>query len=92
MKNFSDIKIRRLALNLTQAELGEKFAVDPNTIARWERGESKPPLGLIGLAFEALETRKALDDPKLQELRNLASEGIERQLAEARQRVKHARS
>ncbi|HRH46617.1 MAG TPA: helix-turn-helix domain-containing protein [Pyrinomonadaceae bacterium] len=91
MKDFNDIKTRRIALNLTQAELGKIFEVDGNTIARWERGDSKPPLGLIDLAFEALEIRRSLEDPKLQEMKQTVSANIENQLTAARQRVKHAR-
>lgn len=92
MKHFSEIKTRRLALNLTQVELGTLFDVDGNTIARWERGESKPPLGLINLAFETLELREALQNSDLQKLKAKVSAEIGNSLNKARQRVRHLKA
>src|SRR5262245_38547731 len=34
-----ELRERRRALRLTQAELGERLGVSTNTVARWERGE-----------------------------------------------------
>src|SRR5690242_17354236 len=35
----AELRRRRRALGLTQAELAERLVVTPNTVARWERGE-----------------------------------------------------
>lgn len=37
-----NIKDKRLSLNLTQTELGEKLNVTRSTVAMWETGEAKP--------------------------------------------------
>ena len=37
------LKSYRSRLNLTQQELAERVGVEPNTYARWERGEETPP-------------------------------------------------
>jgi DNA-binding transcriptional regulator YiaG len=37
-----NLKSSRLRLNLTQAEAAKLCGVDPNTWARWERGERQP--------------------------------------------------
>ena len=41
--NGEELKTRRKALNLTQAELGEYLGVAGNTVARWERDELAIP-------------------------------------------------
>lgn len=51
-----ELRARRLALKLTQVELGEYLGVSGNTIARWERGdmEIQHPKTLA-LALKALQ-------------------------------------
>jgi transcriptional regulator with XRE-family HTH domain len=39
---MSNLKSIRLRLRLTQAEAARLVGVDPNTWARWERGERRP--------------------------------------------------
>lgn len=36
------IRAARVKLNLTQVQFAKKIGVAPNTVARWERGESTP--------------------------------------------------
>src|SRR5918912_776188 len=50
-----ELRVRRRALGMTQAELSVALGVSANTIARWERGEL--PIGsplLLRLALERL--------------------------------------
>ena len=57
----SELRRRRVALGLTQKQLGEYFNKDGNTIARWERGEvviSTPQL--VRLALTGLEVELGL--------------------------------
>jgi transcriptional regulator with XRE-family HTH domain len=55
---------RRL-LGMTQAELGRALGVAGNTIARWERGERRPPGKLLDLALSSLrgEVAPSADQP-----------------------------
>jgi len=49
------LKSEREALRMTQADLGRRLNVSPNTIARWERGELKiEHAGMLQLALQAL--------------------------------------
>lgn len=85
-----EIRRQRMALNLTQDELGEKFGVSGNTIARWEREELKPTgIGMMQLAFRALEIESAFQKPELVE----KLDNIKKQNADAveRIRVKHSK-
>ena len=57
----AEIRRRRLALGLSQDELGELLSVAQNTIARWERDELEPEHpGMLKLAFDALENNWTL--------------------------------
>lgn len=45
-----ELKRSRVALGLTQEELGRELKVAANTVARWERGERKiPPMAEVAL-------------------------------------------
>lgn len=48
------IAVRRLEKKLTQAELAEKIDVEQETISRFERGASLPPLGRLADIADAL--------------------------------------
>src|SRR5438309_7711341 len=60
----SELAARRRSLGISQAELGTRLGVSPNTIARWERGEMKIEhgpmlkLALQHLALEIEEERR----------------------------------
>jgi transcriptional regulator with XRE-family HTH domain len=49
-----ELKEKRIALGLTQAQLAEILDVKPNTVARWERGLLSVPR-TVELAMEAVE-------------------------------------
>lgn len=56
----TELRTRRLALGLTQQQLGEVLAIPEKTIARWEQGAMPIRHGvLLTLALEALERRTA---------------------------------
>ena len=71
-----ELKEKRLGLNLTQAELGERFGVTGWTIAHWERSETISNGKLLAYALVGLEMEVGLSNPAL---------------AAARARVRHAR-
>jgi transcriptional regulator with XRE-family HTH domain len=48
------LKEKRIALGLTQAQLAEILDVKPNTVARWERGVLAVPR-TVELAMETVE-------------------------------------
>lgn len=50
--NADEVKALRNRLHMTQKKLAEAIGVQPNTVARWERGESAPSIGMV----ERLET------------------------------------
>ena len=50
----NELKDRRIALGLTQAQLAEILDVKPNTVARWERGLLSVPR-TVELAMETVE-------------------------------------
>jgi transcriptional regulator with XRE-family HTH domain len=52
-----ELRARRIALDLTQSELGEALEVSTNTVARWERGEVGVP-GMTDLALKTLESKR----------------------------------
>lgn len=63
------IREKRLALKMTQAQLGEALRVNKNTIARWERNELTPQsTEMLRLAFIGLEMERqpALTGKKLE--------------------------
>ena len=81
------IRKKRIALNLTQAELANKFDVKTNTIARWERGEITPKAkGMLFLAFKSLEIEKGLNNSKIEDLRDDVKRKVKRL------RVKHRKN
>ena len=81
------IRQKRIALNLTQAELAERFDVKTNTVARWERGEVSPKAkGMLQLAFQSLEIEKGLNTSKVLELRDNLKNKVNRL------RVKHRKN
>jgi transcriptional regulator with XRE-family HTH domain len=49
-----ELREKRIALGLTQAQLAEILAVKPNTVARWERGLLSVPR-TVELAMETIE-------------------------------------
>jgi DNA-binding transcriptional regulator YiaG len=49
-----ELKEKRAALELTQAELAEILEVKPNTVARWERGVLRVPR-TVELAMQTVE-------------------------------------
>jgi transcriptional regulator with XRE-family HTH domain len=52
-----ELKERRNALSLTQAQLAEILDVKPNTVARWERGVLSVPKA-IELALATVERER----------------------------------
>lgn len=50
------LREKRIALGLTQAQLAEILDVKPNTVARWERGLLSVPR-TVELAMETVERR-----------------------------------
>lgn len=58
-----DLRNRRRALGLTQAELAEYLGVAANTVARWERGARIPAERSISLALSAIERSGAVVAP-----------------------------
>lgn len=53
--NGPELRLRREALGLTQAQMAEELGVSANTVARWERGEMKiDNPRLLSLALAAL--------------------------------------
>ena len=59
--NAEEIKTTRLALGLTQVELGKALDVTGNAVALWERGERTPEApAMLGAALDHLLVQKAL--------------------------------
>jgi transcriptional regulator with XRE-family HTH domain len=62
----AEIRSYREARGLTQAGLARALSVDgtvaPNTVARWERGERRPP-PFLRLALRALRRRTLAATP-----------------------------
>jgi transcriptional regulator with XRE-family HTH domain len=85
-----EIRAQRMALNLTQEELGSKLGVSGNTVARWERGEVVPEsTKMLELAFEGLMAREILrTDPELVETMARVDARLKR-LRPLRTRVRH---
>ncbi len=52
-----ELKRRRTALGITQAELATVLGVKPNTVARWESGVLAVP-AYLPLALETVERKK----------------------------------
>ncbi|MBS1794392.1 MAG: helix-turn-helix domain-containing protein [Acidobacteria bacterium] len=81
-----EIKQKRIALNLTQSQLAERFGVERNTVARWERGEVVPQaLGMLRLAFQSLEIELGLTNSGIEALRDEQREKM------TKMRIRHAR-
>jgi transcriptional regulator with XRE-family HTH domain len=79
----AELKARRTALDLTQAELAEKLEVAANTVARWERGERAIP-PYMRWALEGIEYAMVNLSYEARYQRNL--QVIERHQQEARDR------
>ena len=62
----SELKRKRLALNLTQLQLAVQFGVAKDTLARWEREELKAPRWL-DWAFLGLENALGPTGPEQRE-------------------------
>ena len=59
-----ELRARRMALGLTQEQLGEIIGKPRNTITRWESGSlAIRDQALLSLALEALERRPRADTP-----------------------------
>lgn len=52
-----ELKARREALNLDQAQLAERLGVHKRTVSKWERGVHAIP-EMVTLAFQVLERPK----------------------------------
>lgn len=52
-----ELRQQRHAHGLSQAALAKLMQVSPNTVARWERGESAINQGLVHLAFKVLKLK-----------------------------------
>jgi putative transcriptional regulator len=52
-----EFKIKRVILEMTQAQLAEALGVQSNTVSRYETGDLKIPK-TVELAMEALEKRQ----------------------------------
>jgi len=88
---MSVLRHQRISLNLTQEELAKILGVTSTTLARWERGESKPDAeGMLELAMEALQARAILGDSERAERRNKIKASVGDTLKQARKRVKHS--
>ena len=66
---LSELRQRRRAIGLTQAQLARLLGVHPNTVAHWEQGVQRiPPFLGLALAWieqtRALTTGKAATDPE----------------------------
>ncbi len=86
------IKAVRIALNLTQAELAERFGVSSTTIARWERGEVKPDApGMLALALAALQMERLPETDEFVSRKEKIKASVRQTLADSRQRVRHSR-
>lgn len=82
-----EIREKRIALNLTQEELAERFGVKRNTVARWEQGAIVPQaIGMLRLAFQSLEVEKGLADCEIETLRDDLTEKVKKL------RVRHAKN
>lgn len=56
-----EIRQRRVALGMTQADLAALFELNNNTISRWETGATKPEsTPMLALALDQLELRQAI--------------------------------
>jgi len=49
MVDGAELKAARKQLGLTQAALGTEVGADANTVARWERGETRVPVAVAKL-------------------------------------------
>jgi DNA-binding transcriptional regulator YiaG len=59
-----ELKARREALELSQNQLARLLTVSTSTVARWEQGVFKIGTpGMLNLALEALERRRAEELP-----------------------------
>ena len=57
--NAEEIKTTRLALGLTQVELGKALDVTGNAVALWERGERTPEApAMLGAALDTCSCKK----------------------------------
>jgi transcriptional regulator with XRE-family HTH domain len=54
---FEELKRRRVALGLSQAELAALLRVDVMTVSRWERGQHRIPEA-VALAVQHLQPKK----------------------------------
>lgn len=87
-----EIRKRRFALDLTQAELAEFLGINRITVVRWETGEITPESPkMLDLAFEALENRRIFDNPKTRQKIEQLKTQTAAHLEKSRQRVRHAR-
>jgi transcriptional regulator with XRE-family HTH domain len=82
----------RISLNMTQEQLAAEFRVSPNTLARWERGESSPDgIGMLDLALEAMEARHKLRDGDFLSKKEAIKQSLLSTNGRLRQRVRHPR-
>ena len=75
-----EIKTKRLALGLTQAELGKALGVSGNAVALWERGERTPKgPAMLGAALDYLLVQKVLGGELGKRLKKLEKIKVELQ-------------
>ena len=66
----SEIRARRVAMGLTQAELAQRLGTTSNTVARWERGERAPEHpGMLRIMLQHIDD-ELMADPVWREERN----------------------
>jgi transcriptional regulator with XRE-family HTH domain len=79
-----EIQKKRLELGLSQAQLADKFGVEPNMLQDWETGKANPPYPkILEYAFLGLESECDFDDETLadfERIRKLIDDGHKRML------------
>ena len=90
--NAKELKRRRLAINLTQAELAKALGVTVTAIGMWERGERTPATPqMLNLALCQIEMEACAPDDLLRRCREAAERGearLQETLNAERQRVR----
>lgn len=81
--NSTEIKKRRLALNMTQVQLAVALGVSSTTVAYWERGERQPEAPeMLSMAISWLEYQQ----PKSERHKKLMAQ-LNQSITESRERI-----